>query len=34
MELAKEDSDLTDAQLWTQYGYALLAAITYPELPY
>ena len=34
MELAKEDSDLTDTQLWTQYGYALLAAITYPELPY
>ena len=34
MELAKEDSDLTDTELWTQYGYALLAAITYPELPY
>ena len=34
MELAKEDSDLTVAQLWTRYGYALLAAITYPEMPY
>lgn len=34
MELAKEDSQLSDSQLWTQYGYALLAAITYPEQPY
>jgi protein MpaA len=34
MELAKEDSELTVSQLWTQYGHALLAAITYPELPY
>ena len=34
MELAKEDSELTVAQLWTRYGYALLAAITYPEMPY
>ncbi|MBC8379858.1 MAG: DUF2817 domain-containing protein [Planctomycetes bacterium] len=34
MELAKEDSELTIAQLWARYGYALLAAITYPELPY
>jgi len=34
MELAKEDSNLTVAQLWAQYGRALLAAITYPELPY
>jgi len=34
MELAKEDSQLTTEQLWDTYGYALLAAITYPELPY
>ena len=34
MELAKEDSDLTTRQLWNRYGRALLAAITYPELPY
>ena len=34
MELAKEDSQLTVAQLWARYGYALLGAITYPELPY
>ena len=34
MELAKEDSELTTAQLWAQYGRALLAAITYPERPY
>lgn len=34
MELAKEDSELTVAQLWTRYGYALLAAITYPDLPH
>jgi len=34
MELAKEDSDLTTAQLWDRYGRALLAAITYPESPY
>lgn len=33
MELAKEDSLLTPDQLWTLYGNALLAAITYPELP-
>jgi len=31
MELAKEDSQLTDDQLWTLYGRALLNAITYPE---
>jgi protein MpaA len=30
MELAKEDSQLTDDQLWTLYGNALIAAITYP----
>ncbi len=34
MELAKEDSALTAAQLWDTYGRALLAAITYPEQPY
>ncbi|MHC4385915.1 MAG: M14 family metallopeptidase, partial [Planctomycetota bacterium] len=34
MELAKEDSQLTDVQLWIRYGNALLAAITYPQLPY
>ncbi|MEN8126356.1 MAG: M14 family zinc carboxypeptidase [Planctomycetota bacterium] len=34
MELAKEDSGLTDGQLWTRYGHALLAAITYPAHPY
>ena len=34
MELAKEDNELTTAQLWTQYGRALLAVITYPESPY
>jgi protein MpaA len=34
MELAQEDGDLTVDQLWNQYGYALLAAITYPELPH
>lgn len=34
MELAKEDSDLTEDQLWNLYGFSLLAAITYPELPF
>ncbi|RKY13777.1 MAG: hypothetical protein DRP52_01880 [Planctomycetota bacterium] len=34
MELAKEDSELTTAQLWNRYGRALLAAITYPKQPY
>jgi protein MpaA len=34
MELAKEDSDLTEDQLWSLYGFSLLAAITYPELPF
>ena len=34
MELAKEDSELTVAELWDRYGRALIAAITYPELPY
>jgi protein MpaA len=33
MELAKEDSQLTDEQLWALYGQALLTAITYPESP-
>ena len=34
MELAKEDSELSAAQLWSSYGQALLAAVTYPEPPY
>ncbi|MCI0499424.1 MAG: DUF2817 domain-containing protein [Planctomycetales bacterium] len=34
MELAKEDSQMTDTQLWTTYGPALLAAITYPQSPF
>lgn len=34
MELIAEDSNSTATQLWTRYGYALLAAITYPEAPY
>ena len=34
MELLKEDSDLTAAELWTCYGHALLAAITYPQPPH
>ena len=31
MELLKEDSELSADQLWNKYGYALLAAITYPD---
>jgi len=34
MELAKEDSDLSADELWNLYGFSLLAAITYPELPF
>jgi len=34
MELAESDSELTASQLWIKYGYALLAAVTFPELPY
>lgn len=33
MELTADDSDLTADQLWIKYGYALLAAITYPQSP-
>lgn len=33
MELTAADSNLTGTELWSKYGYALLAAITYPELP-
>ena len=31
MELLRDDSNLTTDQLWNKYGYALLAAITFPE---
>ena len=34
MELAKDVNRLTSIQLWNSYGQALLAAITYPEMPY
>lgn len=34
MELKKSDSDLSANQLWTNYGPALLAFITYPQSPY
>jgi protein MpaA len=33
MELTADDSQLSVDQLWNKYGYALLAAITYPESP-
>ena len=33
MELTADDSTLSANQLWYKYGYALLAAITYPESP-
>lgn len=34
VEMRLSDSDLTSKQLWQKYGFALLAAITYPHLPY
>lgn len=34
MELAESDSNLTDDELWNLYGFALLSAISYPELPF
>ena len=33
MELTADDSKLTTDQLWFKYGYALMAAITYPQSP-
>jgi protein MpaA len=34
MELTESDSNLTENELWNMYGFALLAAISYPELPF
>lgn len=34
MELAESDSQLPTTELWSKYGYALLAAITYPQPPH
>jgi protein MpaA len=34
MELKRSDSLLSAAELWAEYGPAVLAFITYPQLPY
>lgn len=34
MELAESDSQLSEDELWNLYGFSLLAAITYPNLPF
>lgn len=34
MELAESDSKLSEDELWNLYGFALLAAISYPDLPF
>jgi protein MpaA len=34
MELLRSDDRLTADQLWQKYGMALLASITYPNIPY
>lgn len=34
VEMLRSDSNLTSTQLWQKYGISLLAAITYPDLPY
>ncbi|MCE5184749.1 MAG: DUF2817 domain-containing protein [Planctomycetaceae bacterium] len=34
MELTEADSNLSAAELWDLYGFAVLSAITYPNLPF
>ena len=34
VEMYNSDSNLTSQQLWQKYGIALVAAITYPQMPY
>lgn len=34
VELPESDSNLTEKELWDLYGYSMLSAITYPNLPF
>lgn len=34
LELERSDDNLTPNELWAKYGMALMAAVTYPQVPY